>query len=200
MKKFLEIIIAFMCVICICVSLDSCSSCSHDVKPATDTTAVDTAAVDFNKVLVSDYDIVVATQKDPTVNVYYFESQIELNKTVADTSAEKPVVMKYTNVFQAGDTVWQFTHYAALKCDTVVKNIGPWLEDVKIDINSITVSLDSALTKLSEANIVKPASNKVVLRNPLGPTVKPNAMYIFGQQNTGFVSVDVKTAEVNEVK
>ncbi|MGM9778946.1 MAG: hypothetical protein ACI3ZD_11525 [Prevotella sp.] len=73
-----------------------------------------------------------------------------------------------------------------------------WMDCLPIKL-PLTLTLQQAIDKVKEANIKLPHSNIVVLKNPFRPEAD-SPLYIFGQNSTGYVSVNAVTGEVSVIK
>lgn len=184
MKRIFSLmLIAFMAL-----AFSACNSCTQEKsKPAPVTDYPVPTVAEFDSVLSSNY----ATVKDscPGVDVKFYESQIVFSGNCGEDSLR---IVSLMNVFQADSMCFQFIY--RLDTTAIVKTNDYWLEDVAININNI-ISLDSALIQLHKADIMKPLSPAVTLRNPLGPTLTTPG-YIFGSRKTFFVKVDAITGKV----
>lgn len=146
--------------------------------------ATDVIKVDFN------------TVESVTPGSMFYESQIVFDTILTVDNANTIGIKSIMNVIQAGRQCHQFYHSVIEgkgRNEEIVVNDW-WLEDVVIDLSKI-ITLDEAITKLNQSNVVKPKSNRCTLRCPLGPKVE-NPKYIFGTISTGFVYVDAITGEV----
>lgn len=183
----MKFVFKLMALLCAVVMMGSCQKESKDKKPLKKETVVTIA--NFNEVLKNDFNPI----KDTCGKAVFYESQIALTAPVSNEGIEIESVI---NVFQAANMSYQIIRKGEDK--NIVKVNDYWLEDVAIDVDKI-ISLDSAITRLKESNIVKPNSKMVTLRNPLGPKVT-NPGYVFGQRSTGYVKVDAITGEVSPIK
>lgn len=165
-------------------------SCSK--KPANEPQSqeIDSVTIsNFNSALEQDFKAI----KDSASTAVFYESQIVLNKPITEDSFEIVSVM---NVFQAGEYCYQVVHNGS---NTKTSKIHSWwLEDLAINPEKI-ITLDSALTRLNQANIKKPMSNLITLRKPVGPTLV-NPSYYVGSIKEGFVKVDAITSNVTPVE
>lgn len=174
-----------LCFIMACVAIfSSCQSCSSKVEEPEVITINN-----YNQIIKDDYKSI----KDTFDKVVFYESQVTFDTIV---NVENIGIRQAVNVFQAGEYCYRFIHVGN-KTD-IDKVHDYWLEDVVINPN-IIIDLDSAIVRLFQADIVKPKSNKMTLRCPLGPVIY-NPAYYFGQGSTGFVKVDAITSKVEDVK
>ncbi len=178
-----------MTIALVCAVVLGLGSCSKESKSLETSKGIELTIENFNKILEQDYNSI----KDTFPEVMFYESQISFTDVVtSDTLGLKSIC----NVFQAGRFSYQICHEDGKK--EVIKKEDYWLEDVQIDPTKI-ITLDSAITRLMMADIVKPKSAKVTLRNPLGPKLL-NPGYIFGQLREGFVKVDAIDGSVTQMK
>lgn len=145
--------------------------------------------------LANDYAKVFALTGDSTIKFY--ESQITLDSSLTADNAANPKAVSVVNIFQVADTVWSITHRVG-EAPSIDHEGGFWLEDLPVNISRVNLSLDSALTRLYQADIVKPNTHMCVLRRPLYRTLYIDAFYIFGNIGAGFVSVDCNNAKVED--
>lgn len=196
MKKFLSMMCIMMIAIVTMVACKNKTTNGASPGNETDTSIADvgspTTGFDFEKVLTLDAEYAFANSESPV----FYEAQVLLDGYV-DAATELNVVEVKT-VFQSYAEPLVITIMRGGK-DAVVEKLNDyWLECVPIKLPT-ALTLKDAITKLNEANIVKPHSKVVTLRNPLGPWQR-NPQFIFGQVGTGFVAVDAKTGEVNTIE
>ena len=183
----------YFCLVVMSFVLSSCGSCTSD-NGKDETIKVEKKEISVKELVElckSDFEAVT----DTNPKAMFYESDIVLSSSIA-SDTEDYTVVKALNVVQSNGWCLRFSHD---KDTTVVfKDNTYWLEDRPIDLDEI-ISLDSAITRVKMANIIKPDSKAVVLRKILGP--KPlNTMYIFGQTHTGFIYVDAVTGEVGQLE
>lgn len=143
----------------------------------------------FNEVLNDEYKSI----KDTAPDVVFYESQVILDTTQKDTM----VIVEYLNIYQNGKQCIQALHFGDSVAYKKVNDF--WCEDIKIDPDTLNLSIEGAYERYMEADIVKPEVLRcVTLRCPLGPKVV-NPQYYFGQGKM-FIAVDAMTGDVTSVK
>lgn len=179
MKKVINFCIALLLLMC---------SCNKGASLVCNVSYDDTLTVEnFLDVAKKDF--------EPYSKKYavFYESQITFTNDITSDSVNIEHVM---NVVQNRETCVQIHHQDG-KSYTISTEAW-WLEDMPINLDEI-ISLDSAITRLQMADIVKPKSRYCVLRNILGP--KPTTpAYIFGTVGTSFVRVDAITGDVSSIE
>ena len=169
------------------LAFTSCNSCSRDeaAKPKNVEVTID----NFLSVAKADF----ASEVKKSEKAVFYESQITFTNIItADTIGIERVM----NVVQDTLVCVQFYHQNGNTY--ITRTQSWWLEDMPINLDNI-ISLDSAITRLQMADIVKPKSRLCTLRRILGPTPTAPA-YIFGSMGTGFVQVNAITGAVSEIK
>ena len=191
------------------MSIASCTSCKHDpVEPFN--------GYDFATVMAADHETMVA-KYGSDVRFYEAQAWYKENFDVVDSN----YIVKIENVFQYEDTsilVYHFVDSAEIAglvrfadklttwhvytIDTndidytftlTVNDF--WVEDQSMSLDSVSVSVDSALFILHSIDRIAPNSNFVVMRQPLFPPFPTHPYYIFGTI-TDCVGVDAKTGEI----
>lgn len=147
---------------------------------------IDTAAT-----LEADYEVV--KNENDTVDAVFYEQDIKLAKKLDTTYLAK--VTEVRNIIQQGYICHEFVHTLTTDSSwTTVHNTyeDVWMECVAIDLDSITVSLRTALNALANNELYKKSAiSNIVLRSPLGPHIA-NPAYIMGRVS----AVDAHTEEV----
>lgn len=183
------------------------TSCGKDKKKdaKTDETT-EVISYDDKLVGVGFYDVEKTLELDAEYMAMHYdkaslyEVQLFLDDTV-DSTAEASVVRMKT-IFQSGEKCVMVTHptFAVGQEPKTIYEVhnGWWMECMPIEI-PVKMGVSEMVTRLNEANIVKPHSNVVVLRKPLMPPFD-KTLYIVGTLKSGFVSVNVDTKEVTPFK
>lgn len=181
-------------LIVLCVAVTLCMTfCTKNKKAVTSEQNIENT-LNVDSILVKDYAKVKTLTKD---SVAFYEAQIAFDRLLtADTC---PSAVRVITVMQSRDTVWTVSH-AINEAPVLTKEFGFWLEDLPVNLNRTTVSLDSAIVLLHKANIKTPASNLCVFRRPLYKTPYTDAFYIFGSAKTSFVNVDCHNGKVTSAK
>lgn len=158
----------------------------------------------FENVLQTDYqNMVDLYQQD---SFLFYESMITY-KFNLDTCIECNPITKIVNVFQKDGCIHMYYHFTdtnvfkeiqdmcdMMLCDytckidinksdyqATLKINDLWLGDIKINIDSINIPLDSAYNILLTVNKKTPNSNMVTLRQPItAPPFMTHPIYIFG--------------------
>ena len=151
---------------------------------------------EFNRALNEDYATVQAEYPDSRL----YEVQTVFSDIFATEDVENLHVVTSRAVFQTVDGMVLFIdRNLDMKTRTVTTVPGPWLEDIAF-IPKDLCDVKDAVEAFYKADIVKPASNLMVLRNPLVPDSGDYPLYIFGSTNTSFVAVDSKSLVVSAIE
>lgn len=191
MKKF----ILFASVAITIMMMASCQSCTKRVDPVV--VQEDTAIV-VETVNQADFDN-MSLQFGPT-GFKWYETNILLKEFLDEECTGE--IQELVNIYQTVTTqdslsydtqVFKIQHFA--DGSEVTDSIkGFWVEDYAIIPDDITISYKEAFDKLMATDIVKPHSQYVTLRRPIGP-VACNPQWVFGNRKAQ-VWVDAVTGEV----
>ena len=204
MKKLSVLFISFL--FALLIGLSSCNGCNGN--QGVDEVKTDSVELVSQKANLN-LEHLVSTDRQQMFlqynnNYRWFESCIVLQDWLdAEQSENAPVITAVSNVFQyviEYEEQKSFDTYVVLFAHTPdtaaveVKANAFWVGDQPLDESEIKLTFAQAYEKLMEANIVKPHSQKVVLRRELGP-INANAQYIFGNTHE-HVYVDAVTGDV----
>jgi len=201
MKK----ILLFLMSVVLFAACTGCNQSKENVTPVDstevvikDSTAVDsTVSIDVNHAIAMDRQAMYVKFKD---NYRWYETCIRLPEFLdAEDVTSDPDIL--VNIFQSieefdggADTyVWKFQHFpdGTINIDSIHSF---WIEDFPLDRDTIKINYKEAFERMMEANLPKPHSKNVVLRNPIGP-VGVNAQWVFGNINSQ-IWVDALTGDV----
>lgn len=153
---------------------------------------------DFEKTLTLDAEYVTMHYGE---NVFY-EATVMLSEKLTDEGLDnnpKPIYIK--TVFQAGPKCIMVEHEvtpAGMSSKTTYSEYDDfYMECMPIEL-PVKMTLDDMLNRLKQTDIVKPASNIVVLRKPLAPPFD-GPYYFLGTRRTGFISVNTETGDVHSI-
>jgi hypothetical protein len=182
MKKFL----GFLMLMCMTLIMASCNGCNQPQdKQGVDSALVDTASIakiDVDHAIATDRQAMYMKFKD---NYRWYETCIRLPYFLdSDSLVSDPTIL--VNIFQSieefdngADTyVWKFQHFpdGTINVDSIH---GFWIEDCALNNDSIKLNYTAAFERMLQANLPKPHSKNVILRNPVGPAAV-NAQWVFG--------------------
>ena len=219
MKRVLFVLIAVATM-----GIVSCDDYKQDPS-VSDTVYVDSVVAnpvfngyDIDSVIVRDHNFINSLHG---VDYVYYECQVNYKHDFDNTSDENQIV-KIMNVFQIGDTCYIIYHFTdtldiaglidysnkVKTCDRYAIDTNEldytftlvlrdyWMEDQKINIDSIDVNLDSAYNILMNSGVTPPHSRFVVMRQP--DTQQPSTnypYYIFGGV-FDCIAIDSHTGEI----
>ena len=174
----------------------------------------------FEEVLQNDYQIMQDLYQDSFI---FYESMISYQYNL-DTCVECNPITKIINVFQKDEYVYMVYHFTDTNVFREINDLCQWLMtdytcdidtnendylanleihdlwlgDIRIDIDSIGITLDSAYQVLLTVNQKTPASNLATLRQPLiTPPFMTHPVYIFGN-TTDNIIIDCRSGKVVE--
>ena len=189
-------------------------SCKPKVEP------IEFTGYQFEDVLNSDYELMQAHYQD---SFMFYESMITYQYNFY-TRVEYNPVIQIVNVFQTPDYVHMFYHFADTNvfkeiyemCDMMTTEYvceidtnktdyfvkltvhDLWLGDIRINMDSIGITLDSAYRALLSVNQKTPKSNLVSMRQPItAPPFMTHPIYIFGNMMDNII-IDGMTGKVVE--
>lgn len=149
--------------------------------------------VDFNKLMEDDY--IAASLEFPNSDIRLYEVQTVMS---APANAEKNEILASSTIIQVGkDSVKQIdrTYYRGRIAEEVeTLKEGIWLGDFAIKLDSVKYTLNDALDIMRQYDSV-PSECFMTFRKPVAPPFK--LQYIFGSNNSYYMSVDAYTGEVN---
>lgn len=150
----------------------------------------------FNDMIKADYEAFVAEHGSD--NALFYEVQAVLNGDLNEIEPDSAKVIFMTEVFQSHDTC--FMYHKDLVEGTVDEEVvvDYWMGDFDMHPGRFTVMFEDAVKALvnDTTGVGVPAGNKMTLRRPCSGAEFPHSLYIFGQHNSYFVSVDSETGEV----
>lgn len=148
-----------------------------------------------NDFIVEDYCEVLEQYPD----AIYYETDCVLSGYL-DELKTKTEVISYESIFQFDkDSVVYYRRNLVDNTLEIEKKYGHWQGSFSSDPRDTKVTFSEALEILEKSNIVKPHSDKMTLRWPLGSKYD-HALYIFGSTMSDlYVGVDVISGEVYEV-
>lgn len=188
----------------------SCTSCKHDpVEPVFN-------GYDFEQVTANDCQAMVAKYGE---EVRFYEAQVWYNQNL--DVVDSNYIAKMENVFQYYDTSILIFHFAdSAEIEGLIEFAGKlttwneysidtndidytftlfvndfWVEDQAMSLDSIKVTLDSALYIVRSLEQPTPQSNFVVMRQPLFPPFPTHPYYIFGEIKD-CIGIDSETGDV----
>lgn len=151
--------------------------------------------VNANKYINADYEDVLTNRDSSAI---FYETEFVLDGFL-DERGSKAEAVSCQSVFQIPDTVLYYNRDFVEDTLGVAFDAGHWGGSFACDPREVKVTLNQAIQILDKTNIVKPHSDKVTLRWPLGARYD-NALYIFGSTTTEYyIYVDAMTGEVNEL-
>lgn len=206
MKKVLFVLMSFAML-----GMVSCNSCKHEKEPVFN-------GYNFESIAAEDY-VNVVNAYDTTIRFYESAAWYKDTIDVVDGN----YLVKIQNVFQYKDTNIKVIHFVdtaeiakliaycdkmerwhEYKIDTndvdytfTIRVNDFWIEDQTMCLDSMNFTLDDALTIVRSLGTKMPASNFVVMRQPLFPPFPDHPYYIFGDV-TNCVGVDSKTGKFVE--
>lgn len=147
----------------------------------------------------ADYAVAVSEASDSSF-VAFFEIEMVLDNPISALNEGVDVkLQEAVSILQIDSLVRSIDRTYNAKGKIVStetsEEIGSWVSDSKIALDSLVYDLPEALQRLREAEIILPEANKVTLRAPLAPPFK--TYYIFGTYGTEFVAVDAISGEVS---
>lgn len=186
----------------------SCTSCKHDpVEPVFN-------GYDFEQVTADDYQAMVAKFGE---DVRFYEVQVWYNKNL--DVVDSNYIAEIRSVYQYVDTSVSIFHFAdTTEIANLIEYSGKvggwytidtndvdytftlyvndfWVEDQAMSLDSVKVTLDSALNIVRSLEQPIPQSNFVVMRQPLFPPFPTHPYYIFGTM-IDCIGIDAMTGEV----
>lgn len=189
-------------------------SCKPEVEP------IEFTGYQFEEVVNSDYELMQDLYQD---SFMFYESMITYQYNF-DTCVECNPVIQVVNVFQTEDYVHMFYHFVDTNMFNVIDEMCElmtteyvceidtnendysvkltvhdlWLGDIRINMDSVGITLDSAYRALLTVNQKTPVSNQVVLRQPItAPPFMTHPVYIFGNMMDN-ISIDCISGKVVE--
>lgn len=149
----------------------------------------------FNDFVNEDF-LYSKTMKDGALE----EVETVLNGTVDTLTSENVEVVYMKSVIQKNGFVDFIERNFTEKTIDTIQTEGLWVGSFAFEQGEFPITINKAIELLHESNKVLPSSNKMTLRRPVGPTQYKSQLYIFGQQNTGFIYVDAVTGEVGNIQ
>ena len=186
MRKTIFALMVALCAFFLCTSC-KCSSENQDAKLTIDAPI----KIDVENAISADREYMFLNYGE---GYFWYETQITLDEYLDELCCGS--VASVTNVFQVSSSsdpvVIIFTH--DLNGSTSKSIHSFWIEDYKLNNETIKLTSFEAFERLMQANCPKPHSKNCVLREEIGPYAC-NPQYIFGNINST-VYVDAVTGEV----
>ena len=152
------------------VSFISCTKCSKEDTVANDS-VVTATVIDVYHAIAMDRQAMYMKFKD---NYRWYETCMRLPEFFdSENVTSEPTIL--VNIFQSieefdggADTyVWKFQHFpdGTVLTDSIHSF---WIEDFPLNRDTIKLNYQAAFDRMMQANLPKPHSKNVTLRNPIG--------------------------------
>ena len=148
---------------------------------------------EFNTLIQSDYEMVKLANPDSLVEL--MEVETELSDTLTKADPNEITVSKAIEVFRVGEKVVFIDRDYEKGSFEMSEKYGQWFGDAII-FPGKTGDFAKAVKALYTSGLNLPETIFMTLRKPLDGQLREYPLYIFGSQNTHFISVDAGTYEV----
>lgn len=130
---------------------------------------------DFDKVIVSDYELIGSMYQD----FMFYEANALFSDSVSNLT--KPEIVSMQTIFQVQDTVVLLDHNKGEigNKPQITKITDHMIGDMQIFIDDIPVSFAKAWELLLKSDIPTPTGNTMTFRDPLSPPFDDYPSYIF---------------------